>query len=82
MFSVLTREVHYFRIKSVRWEQPFWLRIFGLSNVEVITSDPLIRRLSVYAITDGSGIKDKVKEKVSIWRRGRGVGETDIHPLM
>ncbi len=82
VFSVLTKEIHYFRIKSVRWEQPFWLRIFGLSNVVLITSDPLIPMLRVYAIWGGEDLKDRVKMQVSKWRRDSTVKEQDIHPLM
>ena len=82
VFSVLTREIHYFRIKSVRWEQPFWLRIFGLSNVVLITSDPLIPMLRVYAVRHGKIVMESIKEEVSIWRRERTVKEQDIHPLM
>lgn len=82
VFSVLTREIHYFRIKSVRWEQPFWLRIFGLSNVVLITSDPLIPILRLYGVNEGSDIVAHIKEQVSIWRRERTVKEQDIHPLM
>ena len=82
VFSVLTREIHYFRIKSVRWEQPFWLRIFGLSNVVLITSDPLIPMLRLYGVKDGNAVKGYVKEQVSVWRRERTVKEQDIHPLM
>lgn len=82
VFSVLTKEIHYYRIKSVRWEQPFWLRIFGLSNVVLITSDPLIPMLRVYAIWGGEDLKDRVKVQVSKWRRDRTVKEQDIHPLM
>jgi len=82
VFSVLTREIHYFRIKSVRHHEPFLLRIFGLSNVVLITSDPLIRTLRLYGIRYGSEVVDAIKEEVSIWRRERTVKEQDIHPLM
>ena len=81
VFSVLTREIHYFRIKSVRWEQPFFLRIFGLSNVVLVTSDPLIPMLRIYGVPSGEELKDRIKEEVSVWRRERTVKEQDIHPL-
>lgn len=81
VFSVITKEIHYFRVKSVRWHQPFWLRIFGLSNVVLITSDPLIPILKVYAIRQGEDLMNTIKEEVSIWRSERTVKEQDIHPL-
>jgi uncharacterized membrane protein YdbT with pleckstrin-like domain len=82
VLSVLTREIHYYRIKSVRWEQPFFLRIFGLSNVVLVTSDPLIPIFRIYGVENGSQVIKYVKEQVSIWRRERSVKEQDIHPLM
>ena len=82
VFSVITREIHYFRIKSVRWHQPFWLRIFGLSNVVLVTSDPYIPILKIYGIRDGENLMNSIKEDVSIWRSERTVKEQDIHPLM
>lgn len=81
VFSVITREIHYFRIKSVRHHQPFLLRIFGLSSVVLITSDPLIPTLRIYAIRGGYDLVTSIKEEVSIWRRERTVKEQDIHPL-
>jgi len=82
VFSVLTREIHYFRIKSVRHHEPLLLRIFGLSNVVLVTSDPLIPMLRLYGIRYGSDVISAIKEEVSIWRRERTVKEQDIHPLM
>jgi len=82
VFSVVTREIHYFRIKSVRLHQPFLLRIFGLSSVVLVTSDPLIPIFQIYAIKNGSDLVTSIKEEVSIWRRERTVKEQDIHPLM
>lgn len=82
VFSVITKEIHYFRVKSVRWHQPFWLRIFGLSNVVLVTSDPLIPILRIYGVRNGNDLVKSVKEEVSRWRRERTVNEHDIHPLM
>lgn len=82
VFSVVTREIHYFRVKSVRHHEPFLLRIFGLSNVVLVTSDPWIPVFRVYAIRDGKEMVKSIKETVSIWRRERTVKEQDIHPLM
>jgi len=82
VFSVLTREIHYFRVKSIRHEEPFFLRIFGLSNVVLITSDPLIPVLRLYGVQHGKQVKNEIKELISIWRRERTVKEQDIHPLM
>lgn len=82
VFSVHTREIHYSRIKSIRLDEPFLLRIFGLSSILLITSDPYIRVLRIYAVYNGEEMVDYIKQRISIWRQNRGVGEHDIHPLM
>ena len=82
VFSVVTKEIHYHRVKSVRWHQPFWLRIFGLSNVVLITSDPQIPVLKIYGVRNGEDMMRSIKEEVSTWRAERTVKEQDIHPLI
>jgi membrane protein YdbS with pleckstrin-like domain len=80
VFNVHTREIHYFRIKSIRVEQPFFFRMVGLSTYNVITSDPLIPIFRIYAIEDnGSVIRDYLKKKAIYWRNEMGVKETDFH---
>ncbi len=82
VFSVVTREIHYYRIKSVRHHEPFFLRIFGLSNVILVTSDPFTPIFEIHAIRGGDELVQSIKEETSIWRRERTVKEQDIHPLM
>lgn len=79
VFSVLTREIHYFRIKSIRLEEPFLFRLVGLSNVTLITSDPFIPILKLYAVYDGHGLRKYIKDKTIFWRQEMGVKETDFH---
>ena len=82
VFSVTTREVHYYRVKSVRLEEPFWMRVLGLSNVVLITSDPYIRTLKIHAVFHGREYMDKIKSYVNVWKKHRQVNEHDIHPMM
>jgi uncharacterized membrane protein YdbT with pleckstrin-like domain len=80
VFNVHTREIHYFRIKSIRVEEPLFFRMFGLCTYNVITSDPLIPILRIYAIEDnGTYIRDYLKKKAIYWRNEMGVKETDFH---
>jgi len=79
VFSVKTVEVKYFRIKSVRIMKPFFLRIFGLSTVEIVTSEPFQPYLRVYAIRNGDEWVQFFKENAIYWRDELGVRETDFH---
>lgn len=79
VFSVNIVEIQYFRIKSIQVWRPFFLRIFGLSNVQIITSEPFKPFLLIYAVHDGEGWSHFCKEMAKYWRLQKGVKETDFH---
>jgi uncharacterized membrane protein YdbT with pleckstrin-like domain len=79
VFSRSIVEVQYFRLKSIRVWKPFFLRIFGLSSVQIITSEPFKPALLIYAIYDGEGWAHYCKEMARYWRIQKGVKETDFH---
>ena len=79
VFSVETVEIHYFRIKSIRLQQPFFQRLVGLSTIEVITSEPYKPYLEIYGIRDGAKYVKYLKETATYWRNVKGVKETDFH---
>lgn len=82
VFSVHTREIHYYRVKSVRLNEPFLMRIFGLSDVILITSDPYIRKLKIHAVFHGREYVDQIKKYVNMWKSHRSLAEHDIHPMV
>ncbi|HOG38277.1 MAG TPA: PH domain-containing protein [bacterium] len=79
VFYVRKVEIQYFRIKSIRVMKPLWQRIFGLSTVQIITSEPFKPFLTVYAISNGEEIARHCKEMAVYWRQQKGVKETDFH---
>lgn len=79
VFSVTSVEIQYFRIKSVRVWKPFLLRIFGLSSVQIVTSEPFKPFLLLYAVPNGEGWSHYCKEMARYWRDKKGVKETDFH---
>lgn len=79
VFSVDTVQIQYFRIKSIKVLQPFWLRLVGLSTVEIITSEPFRPYLRLYAIRNGNEMKQFLSQKAELWREKMGVKETDFH---
>ena len=78
VFSVSTREIHYYRIKSVRVEEPFFYRFVGLCSIDIITSDPLIPVLRLYAIGNMERIRSYVKDMTTYWRNAMEVKEYDL----
>lgn len=79
VFSVEIIEVQYFRIKSVRVWRPFLYRLVGLSTIEIITSEPFVPYLTIYAVNDGEKLAARLKELAKIWRRKNKVKESDFH---
>lgn len=79
VFSVNVVEMKYFRIKSVKVYKPFLFRIFGVGNVEIISSEPFLPRLTLYAVHEPEEIAEQLKKVAAGWREHMGVKETDFH---
>ena len=81
ILSVTSTEIHYYRIKSIRIDEPFWMRLFGLANVTIITSDPFQRELLLYAVPNGNEIRSLLRSTTHTRRREEGVREFDMYSL-
>lgn len=79
VFSVHKVEVHYFRIKSVQVKKPFFMRLVGIANVEVITSEPFKPFLRFYGIRQADEWAKFLQNAAEWWRNENGVKETDFH---
>ena len=78
VFNVTINEIHYFRIKSVQVEKPFFMRIFGLSNIILTTSDPSNPVMRLYAMPKGDEIHGAIKRMIFEWRNTYGIKEIDV----
>jgi membrane protein YdbS with pleckstrin-like domain len=81
VFSTDKVEIHYFRIKSIKIEKPFLMRLVGLSNIVIITSDPFRPILRLYAIHKGEEIRVMIKDLAYHWRHELNVKEHDLFEL-
>lgn len=81
ILTVDRTEVLKYRIKSIRIHEPFWMRIFGLSNVYIRSSDPYQPELMLYAIPKGIDIRKGLREEVYHERRAEQVSEFDFFKL-
>jgi len=78
VFSKKTDEIELYRVKDIRLDQPFLLRLLGLSNILLMTSDKTHPYYKIPAIRDGKNIKEKLRVAVDIRRDLKGVKETDF----
>jgi uncharacterized membrane protein YdbT with pleckstrin-like domain len=81
ILSVTRKEVHFYRIKSIRIDEPLWMRIFGLSKVSIITSDQYHPELVLYAVSDGHYLREYIRSNTDQWRKLEGVKEFDLYNL-
>jgi len=81
ILSVTRKEVHFYRIKSIKVDEPLWMRIFGLSKVSIITSDQYHPELVLYAVSDGHYLREYIRSNTDQWRKLEGVKEFDLYNL-
>jgi uncharacterized membrane protein YdbT with pleckstrin-like domain len=79
VFTTYRVEINYFRIKSIRIEKNIYFRFIGLSNIQILTSEPFKPALLLYAVSNGDNIANFLKEMSIVWRNKKGVHETDFH---
>lgn len=70
-------EVELYRVKDYRVEKPLSLRVFGLSNVKLITSDELVPVVTIRAVSNGEALRNTIRNIVEQRREEKGVREFD-----
>ena len=78
VFNVLSNEIHYYRIKSVQLDEPFWMRLLGLSIIRIETTDRFLPHMILFGIHDGQRLLKSIREKTYIWRQEMNVREIDV----
>ncbi len=79
-YGILNRvseELELFRVKDISYVQPLLLRLFGLGNVVLDTSDKSTPIVVVYGIKNGSTLVNTLRHHVDIMRVRKGVREID-----
>lgn len=71
-------EVELYRVKDTRLEKPFWLRLFGLSNIVLQTSDRSLPEVNIRAVRNGAEIREKLRKQVETLRDKKRVREVDF----
>jgi uncharacterized membrane protein YdbT with pleckstrin-like domain len=71
-------EVELYRVRDYQLEQPFFLRLFGLGNILLQTSDRSHPSVRLRAIRDGEQLYERVRAAVEESRARKGVRELDV----
>jgi uncharacterized membrane protein YdbT with pleckstrin-like domain len=78
VFSRKTDELELYRVKDIRHVEPFWLRLFGLSDIVLYTSDKSTPVIVLRAIENGEIVRALIRDAVESRRAIKGVKERDI----
>ncbi|CAN5299374.1 hypothetical protein BH23VER1_BH23VER1_19520 [soil metagenome] len=78
VFSRTIDEIELYRIKDSTIVQPFWIRIFGLGNVVLDTSDRSHPTATMFAISDATQVRELLRASVERLRDQKRVREVDF----
>jgi len=71
-------ELELYRVKDYAMEQPLLLRLVGLGNLTMITSDATNPQVSMKAIADVENVREKLRTAVQNERDRKRVRELDV----
>jgi uncharacterized membrane protein YdbT with pleckstrin-like domain len=71
-------ELELFRVKDYAMSQPFSLRLVGLGNLTLVTSDASTPTLAIRAIPEVEDVREKLRAAVQAERDRKRVREMDV----
>ena len=74
-----TEDLELYRVRDYRIEQPLFLRLFGLANIVLETSDRTHPTVTLRAVRDSESLTNTIRARVEQLRAARGVREFDSH---
>lgn len=78
VLSRTTDELELFRVKDIRQDEPFILRLVGLSNIQLRTSDRSHRVLTIPGLKNADELRERLRIEVEKRRETKRVRETDF----
>tara|TARA_R110002049_G_scaffold185928_1_gene354210 strand:+ start:546 stop:1070 length:525 start_codon:yes stop_codon:yes gene_type:complete len=78
IFSRHLDELELYRVKDYSMQQPFFLRLVGLGNITLVTSDATTPTVHIRAIGDVEGLREKLRASVQSERDRKRVRELDV----
>jgi uncharacterized membrane protein YdbT with pleckstrin-like domain len=78
VFSRTTDSLELYRVRDLRVTQPFLLRLLGLENIELVTTDETTPVLRIDYMPAALRLGDKLRAQVEVCRVKKRVREVDI----
>lgn len=78
VFSKKTDELELYRVKDTKFDQPLFLRLFGLGNVVIVSTDSTTPISKITAIKDAQELREQIRVLVEERRDQKRVRITEI----
>ncbi|HEX2786747.1 MAG TPA: PH domain-containing protein [Ignavibacteria bacterium] len=78
IFSKQTEDLELYRVRDYKILQPFFLRLFGLGTIELITIDKSSPHVLIPAVKNPKELIDIIRENVEKMKTAKGVRELDV----
>lgn len=78
VFNKCNDEIELYRVKDTRLEQPFHLRLFGLGNLTVFSSDRTLPIFPLQSIRNPQKVRERIRICVEECRDFKGVHGVDF----
>src|ERR1700683_2950908 len=78
IFSKDIQEIELFRVKDTMARQSFFLRLFGLGTITILSGDERQPRLVLSGVPDSIALRDRLRQEVMTLRQRFGVREVDV----
>jgi uncharacterized membrane protein YdbT with pleckstrin-like domain len=77
VFNRVEQVIELYRVRDITFVQPFALRVLGLGNIILDTSDRSNPIIVIYAIREGKKISDMIRQNVEEARLRRGIQQIE-----
>ena len=81
VFSKRTDEVEMHRIKDLTLNQPFLMRLVGVSHITLNTSDKTSPKVVLRGMKKGKELREQLRSAVDTQREKKGVREMDFNEV-
>jgi uncharacterized membrane protein YdbT with pleckstrin-like domain len=71
-------ELELYRVRDYKLEQPLFLRMFGLGNIQLQTVDRSNPSVTLRAVRDGEVLREQIRSAVEACRVAKRVREIDV----
>ena len=78
ILSQTIEELELYRVRDYSVEKPFIMRLFGLGNLTLLTSDKTNPKIYLYAIKNVENVRDLFRKNVEATRKKTGTKEVDF----